>query len=294
MSLTARRGSTGRLNPSSRLGVRDSAYPPIVATERLPEGNGGGEVWRSEQGVHRTAGLWTPTVHAFLHHLAKEGFDGAPTVLGIDDEGREIVTFVDGEVLGAGAAWRPGVPTPWPQWAQTEDCLIATGRLLRAFHEAAATFIPPDGAVWRRHPFPGLSRGEIVCHGDIGPHNTVYRNGLPVAFIDWDTIRPQDSLVEFGDALWHYVPVGSDGYFAVSDFPAPPPLSRRVALFARAYGIDDAEQVRFALHAAKERSVDALRYFPLTPGAAAAALRQCAADLEWLDGQLDTLVSELE
>jgi hypothetical protein len=26
--------------------------------------------------------------------------------------------------------------------------------------------------------------GEIVSHGDLGPWNTVYRDGLPVAFID--------------------------------------------------------------------------------------------------------------
>ena len=116
--------------------------------------------------------------------------------------GREILTFVDGETLGAGVAWRPGMPTRWPPWARTEECLAASARLLRELHDAAASFAPPEGAVWRRHPSGAVGADEIVCHGDIGPHNTVYRDGMPVAFIDWDTIRPELSTVELGSALW--------------------------------------------------------------------------------------------
>jgi len=198
---------------------------------QLPEGLGGGPVWRSDRGVHRPPGPWTPTVHAFLHHLEHVRFDGAPTVLGTDDAGREILTFIEGEVLAAGPSWRPGHSTPWPPWARTEECLFATARLLRSFHEAAATFTPPEGAVWRRHSAPVLGVGEIVCHGDIGPHNTVYRGGLPVAFIDWDTIRPDDPIIEFGAAAWKYVPLGNADYFEASDFPTQPALARRLAIF---------------------------------------------------------------
>jgi Ser/Thr protein kinase RdoA (MazF antagonist) len=124
-------------------------------------------------------------VHAFLRHLENVGFDGAPRVLGIDDAGREVLTFIEGNVLAAGRGWRPGNPTPWPSMARTEECLLATARLLRTYHDAAATFTLPEGAVWRRYNAPALGAGEAVCHGDIGPHNTVYRAGLPVAFIDW-------------------------------------------------------------------------------------------------------------
>jgi hypothetical protein len=111
----------------------------VTDERRLHEGLGGVPVWRSGRGVHRLTGPWTPTVHAFLGHLESVGFDGAPRVLGIDDAGREIFTFIEGEVLAAGTAWRPGDPTPWPSWAQTEDCLVATAQLLRRFHDAAAT-----------------------------------------------------------------------------------------------------------------------------------------------------------
>ena len=123
---------------------------------QLPEGLGGLPVWRSDRGVHRPTGPWTPTVHAFLRHLARMGFEGAPRVVGTDDEGREILTYIEGEVLAAGPEWRPGVPTPWPSWARTEECLVATARLLRRFHSAAASFTPPELSVWRRYNEPGV------------------------------------------------------------------------------------------------------------------------------------------
>lgn len=259
----------------------------------LPAGLGGVAAWRSDLGVHRATGPWTATEHAFLRHLEEAGFDGAPRVVGEDEAGREILTFVEGDVLAAGPAWRPGTPGPWPAWARTEACLASTGRLLRRLHDAAVTFVPPERPVWRRSA-PALGVDEVVCHGDIGPHNTVYRHGLPVAFIDWDTIRPDHPIVEFGTAVWKYVPLGDDAYFAASDFPSRPQLPRRVAIFARAYGIQDRDEVQWALHQAKLRSVDTIRYFPITPAQGAAALRRVAGELEWLDGAIHALVGELD
>jgi hypothetical protein len=133
-----------------------------------------------------------------------------------------------------------------------------------------------------------------VGHGDIGPHNTVYRAGLPVAFIDWDTIRPEVPMVEFGTAAWKYVPLGDDNYFAASDFRTPPPLGRRLGVFARAYGVHDRTSVMWALHQAKQRSVVGMRYFPLTPTQGAAELRRVASELEWLDSARPKLLADLD
>lgn len=64
------------------------------------------------------------------------------------------------------------------------------GRLLRALHEAAAGF-EPAVTTYQFHPHPPLP-GEVVSHGGLGPWNTVYRDGGPVAFIDWDGAEPVD------------------------------------------------------------------------------------------------------
>src|SRR5919112_1630192 len=100
------------------------------------------EVVRVGDTVRRSTGPWTPAVHALLRHLEAVGFDGAPRVLGVDEQGREVLTFIEGDVLGGGREWQPGTPTPWPRWAQSEACLVESATLLRSLHEAAASFVP--------------------------------------------------------------------------------------------------------------------------------------------------------
>src|SRR5437764_413718 len=49
--------------------------------------------------VRRTAGSWTPTIHALLRHLESTGFDAAPRALGLDAQGREVLSFIDGTTV---------------------------------------------------------------------------------------------------------------------------------------------------------------------------------------------------
>jgi hypothetical protein len=107
--------------------------------ERLDGGKAGGAV-RVDDTVRRAAGPWTPAVHALLSHLARTGFPGSPRPLGIDAQGREILSFVPGETVGSAL--------PWPGWAHADDTLVQVARWLHRYHEAVADFAPP-GAIWR-------------------------------------------------------------------------------------------------------------------------------------------------
>lgn len=275
--------------PSARRLVGDAR---AVADERpLQQGHGGSEISRSARGVHRTAGPWSPTVHGFLEHLHAAGFTGAPEPIGFDERGREVLTYIEGDVLGD-PAWRPGEPTPWPDYARSEDALVAAAELVRRFHDAAVGFHPVN-PVWKQHPPVPPVSGEVVCHGDIGPHNTVYRDGLPVAFIDWETIRPNDPMVEFGQAVWHYVPLGDDAYFERSGFGRTPDLAHRLEVFARAYGVADPDLVYAAVQQAKQRSVEAMRYWPISADEAGRYLRLVAAQLDWLHANRSVLMGGL-
>ena len=51
-----------------------------MTEEQLEGGNVGGAV-RVGDTVRRSAGPWTPAVHALLAHLADKGFTGAPRPL---------------------------------------------------------------------------------------------------------------------------------------------------------------------------------------------------------------------
>lgn len=133
-----------------------------------------------------------------------------------------------------------------------------------------------------------------MCHGDVGRHNTVYRDGLPVAFIDWDEIRPNLPILEFARAAWDYVPLGTDEYFEASSFPERPDLARRLALFADAYGVTDRATVLWALQQAKQRSLEALRHWPVNARVASAYFQLVSADLAWFADAAEDLERHLK
>ena len=74
--------------------------------------------------VIRDAGPWTPAVHTLLRHLEDVGFAAAPRLVGsgLDTDGREVLTFIDGEFTP---------PGPW-----SLDGAAAVGRMLRDLHRA--------------------------------------------------------------------------------------------------------------------------------------------------------------
>ena len=94
--------------------------------------------------VRRSTGPWTPAVHALLRHLERVGFDGAPRLMRVDQIGREILSYVPGEV--------PGRASPE---AATEQVLEGVGRLLRRYHGFVSGFELPTGVSWHHDPLPG-------------------------------------------------------------------------------------------------------------------------------------------
>ena len=55
-------------------------------------------VVRVGETVRRPTGPHSPLVHAMLEHLERVGFAGAPRYLGQDDRGREMLTYIEGDV----------------------------------------------------------------------------------------------------------------------------------------------------------------------------------------------------
>jgi Ser/Thr protein kinase RdoA (MazF antagonist) len=127
------------------------------------------------------------------------GFAGAPRFVGWDDRDREILTFMPGHV----AVKRGG--DPLPGYVRSETTLKHLARLTREFHDATVDFKAPEGATWSF--LRGAPRHqEVICHNDIGPWNTVFRKGLPVAFIDWDGAAPAPRMWDVACAVYRIVP----------------------------------------------------------------------------------------
>jgi hypothetical protein len=63
--------------------------------------------------VRRPLRPFSLTVQAYLAHLRDAGFTGAPLPLGIDEQGREVLSFVPGDARDAGRRLpRAAVPRP--------------------------------------------------------------------------------------------------------------------------------------------------------------------------------------
>ncbi len=144
----------------------------------------------------------TPAVDALLRHLDDVGFDGAPRTLGRDDQGRQILEFIPGEVVHLSGLLG-------------ERDLRRVGALIRGLHDASASFVPPADALWDVVIPP--DRVDLVCHHDLAPWNLV-RDGGRLVFIDWDNAGPGSRLWDLAYAATTFVGDGRR-----QQFPTPTP-----------------------------------------------------------------------
>ncbi|NJC68179.1 aminoglycoside phosphotransferase family protein [Planosporangium thailandense] len=193
--------------------------------------------------VRRNAGPWTPSVHALLRHLEYVGFTGAPHALGIDERGREVLSYLEGEC---------GEYPLAPHWV-TDEALVAVARMLRMFHDAQYGFRPARGAVWRSFGPPPPDT-EVICHHDAAPHNVIWRPDGTLAMIDFDLASPGTRLYDVAYAAWTWVPLFTDrdSYTLGWTRPSRP---RRLRLFADAYGLTPRDRQRL-LGTVRRRIVD--------------------------------------
>ncbi len=157
--------------------------------------------------VRRPPTFNSPFVHKLLEHLAASGFDAAPRSEGCDELGRDVFTYIDGDVP-RDLSWHG------------DDVLIRAARLIRRYHDATEGLVasPAARAV-------GL---EVVCHNDLSPCNFVFRSGRPMAIIDFDTASPGPRLHDLGYAAWAWLDLGDDDI-------EPDLQRRRLTMFCRAY-----------------------------------------------------------
>ncbi len=216
-------------NTSSREG--EAAGEPLVGDGVTPG------ITRIGDTVRRPVRPFTATVQAYLAHLHQAGFTGAPVPLGIDEQGREVLSYVPGDV--------PRGPLP-PETAG-DDVLVALARLIRKLHEASAGWTPPSDAVWGGLPGAGNAgptlidgEPELISHRDYCPGNVVFRDGLPAALIDFDLAKPTTRLYDLVNALWWWAPLRDprDRAPAFTSLDIP----RRAAIFGAAYGMTEQQR----------------------------------------------------
>lgn len=162
----------------------------------LEGGNVGGAV-RVGDTVRRPTGPWTPAVHELLDFLATTDLPHVPRVLGVDDRGREVLTYLPGHVVPIGVE------------PLTDAQVRSAMRWLRRYHEVVAGF----GRESRRWRFAerALEPGEIVCHHDVATYNLAFDGDDLAGVFDWDVAGPGRPIDDLAIFAWNAPVLFPDG-----------------------------------------------------------------------------------
>lgn len=193
------------------------------------------EVVRVGDTVRRAGSQVSDFAPRLLRFLEERGWEGAPRYLGVDEQGRQMLSFIEGVVPTGN-----DVPEPF----KADQSLAAVARMVREFHDLT------DGSDL-------AGDEEVVCHNDLSPKNTVYRevNGVmqPVAFIDWDIAEPGARVYDIAMVCWKYLDLGP----SVRDVDE---CARKMRLVCDAYGLEDRSGLMDAIIWWKEATVWGIEY----------------------------------
>ena len=165
----------------------------------LPGGNRT-VVHRVGETVRRTTGDHSAAVHVLLNHLERRGFQYAPRFLGVDDKGREILTYRHGIVGNY----------PIPADIRTIEALESATRILRRLHDLTVGLRLPDGHAIH---LPDGIEPEVICHWDAAPYNIVFEGSTAVALIDFDEAGPGRRIDDLAYFAYRFAPLCSDDNF---------------------------------------------------------------------------------
>ena len=159
--------------------------------------------------VRRPPRYATQLMRDVLVHLERAGFDAAPRWLGFDETGRDVLSWIDGETLTERGQMHPYIGDPPGRLTFSDQQIAAVMHLLRRYHDAFGD--------------------DVICHGDFGPWNIVWRDGLPFAVIDFDNAYRGDVADDVAYALRMFISYGFGR-------AAPAELVRRTGAALQAYG----------------------------------------------------------
>jgi len=226
-------------------------------SEIILEGGDVNLVVRVGDTVRRPTGAWSPAVHALLQHFESVGFDGTPRFLGIDEQGREVLSYVEGEAALA--------PAP-----SGDDAVEQLGRLVRRAHDAQAGFVDP-GAWVESHP------GSVICFHDYFPPNVIFRDGLPIALIDWDLARPGEPADDVAMAAAWWAPLRPDAEAERWGFPLHR-RGHRLRLLCDGYGLEERGDIVERYLARRRENVEQFRR-----SGDAQRFRRARSGVRWLE-----------
>ena len=192
--------------------------------------------------VIRPAGPATPHIHAALSFMHENGFTFVPKPYGITEDGREILSFVEGTVYN----------DSFPDEIRTDEVLMEAASLLRRYHDVIQRYMSKltGNETWT---LPARAPAEVLCHGDIAPYNTTVIDGHIHGIIDFDLLHPGPRLWDLAYAVYRWVPFVSPDN---ADYQGGlDEQLRRLRLFVDTYDLHESERQQLP-----DRMIQRLQY----------------------------------
>lgn len=188
-------------------------------------------VYRLKDTVRRELKPESSKIHKLLKHLEKKGYRYSPAFLGIDNKGREILSFIEGEAGNY----------PLKEYMWSDEALEGIANMLRLYHDAVNDF--PFDDSWQ--PIDNTPQPyEVLCHNDFAIYNIIFNQNKPVGIIDFDVAGPGPRMYDIAYTLYTCVPLsrhyhseaGEEVLYQSDKDEAR--IKRRVNLFFGAYGME--------------------------------------------------------
>lgn len=199
------------------------------ADEELLTGGNVSKVYRAGDNVRRELKPDSLNIHKLLEHLEKKGFSYAPNFLGIDERGREILSFIEGEAGNY----------PLKEYMWSDDVLKEIAKMLRLYHDSVTDFSFDDS--WKSIDNTP-DHFEVICHNDFAIYNIIFNQERPVGIIDFDVAGPGPRIWDIAYTLYTCVPL-SRFYFSetgekvyYNSLQHANRTKQRVRLFFESYG----------------------------------------------------------
>lgn len=162
--------------------------------EEILTGGNVTDVYRSGDTVRRELKPDSHKIHKLLKHLENKDYSYSPRFLGIDEKGREILSFIEGEAGNY----------PLKEYIWSNDVLEEIAKMLRLYHDCVSDFTIEEG--WRSidntpEPF------EVICHNDFAIYNIIFNHKRPIGIIDFDVAGPGPRIWDIAYTLYTCVPL---------------------------------------------------------------------------------------
>lgn len=160
-------------------------------------------VYKQKDTVLREQKEWSPTIHKLLLHLERVGLPNSPTFLGIDENGMEILSFMQGKCVE---------DYPFIDDEDKQLLIIKTiAEIMRKYHDATLSFKQTAEDNWM-FSYKGSLEKEVICHNDIAPYNVTFIDGIPHGLIDFDTCCPAPRIWDIVYTLYRFAPFSESVY----------------------------------------------------------------------------------